>query len=72
VIRAEGNLGVGSSQEESFDDQESAIEQTLSVQPVNDEARQNPEIDENQPWRYLVRRLICKGQAPRIVQMPNG
>ncbi len=36
MIRAEGNLGVGSSQEESFDDQESTIEQTLSVQPVNE------------------------------------
>jgi hypothetical protein len=36
VIRAEGNLGVFSSQEESFDDQESTIKQIFSVQPVNE------------------------------------
>jgi hypothetical protein len=36
VIRAEGNLGVFSRGEESFDDQESTIEQTLSVQPVTE------------------------------------
>jgi hypothetical protein len=34
MIRAEGNLGVFSSREESFDDQENIIKQIFSVQPA--------------------------------------